>query len=294
MDGILNLPYIKKAFITIVIVIIFIVVLFYCGAFKPVEVTQTVVWDLQGLKKDFKERVYGQDEAVDKILQVIRDVVTSREANPRPNNKTIILVGGPGVGKHHVLNIIKNHLGCHPVNESATQSCELRLTKTYDSDMKNALKKYVLTLDTNGTRPMFAYFDSLNYQSGPYIYSVNGQTYIKNEIGVVNCYDDPLCFVTVPAMSYWSAESITSFADYEQYLSDKEWSVKQFASHYFHSSDIVLIKFKPLTRVHVLRCLREENFDVNLPLYDTDFVPLGCKALNNESSCIFKKYFNIS
>jgi hypothetical protein len=162
MDGILNMLD-SEAFTIIVIVTFFIMVicfLCYCGAFKPVEVTQTVVWDFQGLEKELKERVYGQDEAVNAILQVIRDVLTSREANPRP--KTIILVGGPGVGKHHVLNIIKNHLGCHPVNESATHSCELRLTRTYDSDKTNRLRKYVLTLDTNGIRPMFAYFNSLN------------------------------------------------------------------------------------------------------------------------------------
>jgi hypothetical protein len=234
----------------------------------PFKVTQTVVWDLQGLEKELRERVYGQDEAVDTILQVIRDVVTSREANPRP--KTIILVGGPGVGKHHVMDIIKNHIRCQPVNESATQSCELRFQRTVESSDTNTLKKYELTPNTNGTRPMFAYFSSLYYSWD--------ETDNYNIHAVNYWYRDPLCFVTGQVMTQWSAQGIASFASYEQYLNYKEHSVRQFGEYHYGGSDIILVKFKPLTRAHVLRCFRKEHFNVNLPLYNTDFVPLGCKA----------------
>jgi hypothetical protein len=234
----------------------------YFKVSEPVEATKTVVWDLQGLEKELRERVYGQDEAVDKILQVIRDVVTSREAIPRP--KTIILVGGPGVGKHHVMDIIKNHIRCQPVNESATQSCELRFQRTFVSSDTNTLKKYELTPNTNGTRPMFAYFSL-------------GETDIYN-IYNENRYRDPLCFVTGQVMTQWNAQGIASFASYEQYLNYKEHSVRQFGEYHYGGSDIILVKFKPLTRAHVLRCFRKEHFNVNLPLYGKDFVPLGCKT----------------
>jgi hypothetical protein len=228
---------------------------------KPTEVTKTktVVWDLKGLEKELRKRVFGQDEALNKILQAIREVVSSRKANSRP--KTILLLGGPGVGKHHVLNIIKNH-----ITERDTQ---LRFESTLIPIKTSTLTKHVLTPDTNGIRPMFAYASSLYY-------SCNDN---KNVIEILNCHQDPLCFVTGPVMSQWTAQNIASFAKYENYINCKECTANHFGSIFFKNSDIIIVKFKPLTQAQIQTFLKKEDLTKRFPRDGKDFVSIGFKGV---------------
>jgi hypothetical protein len=88
---------------------------------------------------------------------------------------------------------------------------------TLKQKISHALSKYVqLTPDTNGKRPILAYFTHLWY-SNP-----DPNDPQDHDLHFMNWYDDPLCFVTGEVMSNWTAQGIPSFANYEQYLHDSE------------------------------------------------------------------------
>lgn len=70
-----------------------------------------VVWDTKGLEHELATRVYGQERAVQDIQKIItRPIPYNKNMPIQSRHQIVFILGGPGVGKSHVINILTKHV----------------------------------------------------------------------------------------------------------------------------------------------------------------------------------------
>lgn len=242
----------------------------------------TIVWDLPGLERELKERVYGQEEAAREILWNIRSLAD----DPRPTHKqrVVFLLGGPGVGKSHVIDILQKHVHCEVAGNS---TCQIKFENTtyFNYFVPGYWIHFEKFYETKGMDVWAAEFNTLDkFINNPE--DANLRWTLKHRViygyGKIGENDRAIYFVTGRVFNHTVLNAISSGADYDLYLQDAAGRLDDYMIRHAPEVHFNIVTFKPLKKDHVTQCLRDraEHDIENIVTRNTisDIVPLGCKA----------------
>lgn len=230
-----------------------------------------VIWNIDDMTNELSKQVYGQDEVVKNITNAMRESIEMENSRP----KLILLLGGPGVGKHHVLNIIRNHVKCGYVNKTVAESCEDNYEHATLIQSERPLSyiniKYLNKY--HGITPYFLEFANFEFNiHSPHVNFLKGKyknrfTWKKSHV---------IYFMTAPIMSDKTAQKFNNAAEYKSYIKYISEALYDYTRSRFSEYDVITVNFEPMKREDAAKCMQDMDPEV---LDDrSDFVPLGCKT----------------
>lgn len=248
------------------------------------------VWDLTSLVQELTTRMHGQNEALRELVWTIRNLANETEHTRR--HHVVFLMGGPGVGKSHVIDIMINHIhvkksikpirwfGQRGVEPYDFHLCEKSFSN-FHTHFENGMKTCGLTLKA----VEFNYLDK--YINNPEFNDLAGKLNLQSLLAG-NIFGNPertIYVVTGRIFNERIMTSMSSSADYRFYVDAVALQLEKYMLRYASYVNFSFIKFAPMSPALVTRSLQERNVGTPAEIEAIvaansrlDFVPLGCKA----------------
>jgi hypothetical protein len=245
-----------------------------------------VFWDMDGMEKELELRVYGQKDAIGNLTQSLQRAISDIKNN-QSNPKMFFLLGGPGVGKHLVLEIIQKHIKCQYKDEiKSNMPCEIEY-KNRKNDLKSFDQIFVQFelmqfKNYSESSVTFANINKLEF----YLKSAypHDYTLFREMVGFDVKNPKSLYFITGPIMSATTLDKFYEADEYSYYVQSAAKVTRQFSLLHFPVFDTVMIEFNPLGYEVVHQCLMDKQVSSSkiqhlLAAHNhTDFIPQGCKT----------------
>lgn len=252
-----------------------------------------IVWNVSGLNYELQTRVRDQVVAVRGVVRLLRGTTSRLRGHPQHRTQVVFLLGGPGVGKSLILDILMKHVKIqilHNIQDvqfiTKYMNGEIEGRYTTIKNYNNISGTMISIIELNTCLEYFIKKSSSNLS--------NLLKKIEKDLNRPNFNDKSIIFVTGPLMTVLTVrqkDELQMASEYDAYVDGMATELNNYMYRHVPNLHASFIKLKPIdlqTFEEVVRVQRlnprvvktiEQQWTKNQEVFDEEFVlPRGCKT----------------